>query len=83
MGMLVVAEGVETTEQMDTLRMLGCDVGQGFHWGRAMPSADAAACECGTTECRRPKKDARKFCPNNTKVRIVLPAVAGRDAQGA
>jgi EAL domain-containing protein (putative c-di-GMP-specific phosphodiesterase class I) len=30
MGMLVVAEGVETVEERDTLLELGCDLLQGF-----------------------------------------------------
>lgn len=34
MGMLVVAEGVETPEERDTLVELGCDLLQGYHLGR-------------------------------------------------
>jgi diguanylate cyclase (GGDEF)-like protein len=37
----VVAEGIELPEQWDTLRDLGCDLGQGFYFARPM-SADAA-----------------------------------------
>jgi diguanylate cyclase (GGDEF)-like protein/PAS domain S-box-containing protein len=36
----VVAEGIEYSEQWDTLRGLGCDLGQGFHFARPM-DADA------------------------------------------
>jgi EAL domain-containing protein (putative c-di-GMP-specific phosphodiesterase class I) len=35
----VVAEGVETPEQMDYVRRLGCERAQGFLLGRAMPLA--------------------------------------------
>ncbi|SFO44153.1 PAS domain S-box-containing protein/diguanylate cyclase (GGDEF) domain-containing protein [Sphingomonas sp. OK281] len=34
LGMPVVAEGVETSEQLDRLRAEGCDVVQGYHIGR-------------------------------------------------
>ena len=34
----VVAEGVETAEQMTWLRQLGCKYLQGFHFGRPMPA---------------------------------------------
>ncbi len=40
LGMTVVAEGVETTEQHQTLATLGADACQGFYFARAMP-ADA------------------------------------------
>ncbi|RFF29083.1 putative bifunctional diguanylate cyclase/phosphodiesterase [Wenzhouxiangella sediminis] len=36
----VVAEGVETTEQADQLTGLGCQMLQGFHFGRPMPLAE-------------------------------------------
>jgi diguanylate cyclase len=32
----VIAEGVETQRQADTLRLMGCDVGQGYFYGRPM-----------------------------------------------
>jgi EAL domain-containing protein (putative c-di-GMP-specific phosphodiesterase class I) len=33
----VVAEGVETAEQLGALRELGCDLAQGYHLGRPAP----------------------------------------------
>ncbi len=42
LGMEVVAEGVETREDWNLVRTMGCDLAQGFHIARAM-SADAVA----------------------------------------
>lgn len=39
LGIKVVAEGVETLEQADILRALGCDILQGFAFARPMPAA--------------------------------------------
>jgi diguanylate cyclase (GGDEF)-like protein/PAS domain S-box-containing protein len=36
LGLTVVAEGVESELHMQTLRRLGCDIGQGFHIGRPL-----------------------------------------------
>jgi diguanylate cyclase (GGDEF)-like protein/PAS domain S-box-containing protein len=38
LGKTVVAEGVETAEQLAVLRDLGCDLAQGFHIGRPQPA---------------------------------------------
>ena len=40
MGIRVVCEGVETTEQIDILRDIGCDLVQGYYYGRPMPIDD-------------------------------------------
>lgn len=41
LGMSTVAEGVETAEQVQILRGLGADVGQGYFFARPLPSAEA------------------------------------------
>ncbi|MBK5959064.1 hypothetical protein CCR97_12710 [Rhodoplanes elegans] len=39
LGMSTIAEGVETIEQQEILRAIGCTLGQGYLFGRAMPAA--------------------------------------------
>jgi diguanylate cyclase (GGDEF)-like protein len=43
LGKAVVAEGVESAEQLAFLRELGCDEIQGFHIARPMPAAEFTA----------------------------------------
>jgi diguanylate cyclase (GGDEF)-like protein/PAS domain S-box-containing protein len=42
LGLKAVAEGVETAGDLEELRRLGCDFGQGYYWSKPLP-ADAAA----------------------------------------
>jgi diguanylate cyclase (GGDEF)-like protein/PAS domain S-box-containing protein len=42
LGLEVIAEGIETTEQLALLREIGCSVGQGFLFDRAVPGDRAA-----------------------------------------
>lgn len=37
LGVMVIAEGVETSLQLSHLRRMGCTFGQGWHFGKAMP----------------------------------------------
>ncbi len=43
LGMVTVAEGVETEEQLELLRTLGCDLVQGYHLGVPLPAGEAMA----------------------------------------
>ena len=40
LGLEVVAEGIEEAEQARELRRLGCRIGQGFHFARAVPAGE-------------------------------------------
>jgi len=42
LGLVTVAEGVETREQAESLMWMGCDLGQGWLYGRPMPAEDLA-----------------------------------------
>jgi EAL domain-containing protein (putative c-di-GMP-specific phosphodiesterase class I) len=43
MGQTIVCEGVETGAQADLLARIGCDLLQGYHFGRPMPIDDLLA----------------------------------------
>lgn len=40
LGMIVLAEGIETSAQLEHLHNLHCDLGQGFLWSPAVPSGE-------------------------------------------
>ena len=42
-GISVVAEGIESAEQLAHLRRLDCQYGQGFYFSHPLPSAEAHA----------------------------------------
>ncbi len=42
LGMEIVAEGLETVEQVRAVRTAGCTLGQGFYFSRAVPDYLAA-----------------------------------------
>ena len=42
----VISEGVESDDQLDTLKDIGCDFIQGFIWGRPLPPEEAKKLVC-------------------------------------
>lgn len=43
LGMDLIAEGVETRNEAEALRSLGCEFGQGYFWAKPLPVAEATA----------------------------------------
>ena len=41
LNLKVISEGVETQEQLDTLKTIGCDYIQGYIWGKPLPPEEA------------------------------------------
>jgi EAL domain-containing protein (putative c-di-GMP-specific phosphodiesterase class I) len=41
LNMIVLAEGIETERQLQRLRELGCELGQGYLFSRAVPKEEA------------------------------------------
>jgi EAL domain-containing protein (putative c-di-GMP-specific phosphodiesterase class I) len=50
LGLVTVAEGVETVAQAETLAALGCEVAQGYLFGRPVSTAEAARLARAATE---------------------------------
>jgi EAL domain-containing protein (putative c-di-GMP-specific phosphodiesterase class I) len=55
--MIVVAEGIEDAQDWDYLAGLGCDVAQGWHIARAMPSHEVPAW-CAAWDAGRGQREA-------------------------
>jgi diguanylate cyclase (GGDEF)-like protein/PAS domain S-box-containing protein len=43
LGLRTVAEGIETRDQAETMLWLGCELGQGWYFGRPLPAEDIAS----------------------------------------
>jgi EAL domain-containing protein (putative c-di-GMP-specific phosphodiesterase class I) len=43
LNMTMLAEGIETTTQLERLRNFGCELGQGFLWSAAISNDDVPA----------------------------------------
>jgi PAS domain S-box-containing protein len=55
LGLKTIAEGIETQEQADLLLRLGCDIGQGWHYGLPAPAEQLSS----VIGMRRPRAVSR------------------------
>jgi EAL domain-containing protein (putative c-di-GMP-specific phosphodiesterase class I) len=44
LGLKIIAEGIETAEQLKILQNLNCDLGQGYYFQKAVPAQDLVQC---------------------------------------
>ena len=69
LGHAIVAEGVETAEQAETLRRLGCDFVQGFYFAPPLAEAHAQLLAEGS-------ETFAPFRPSGDKLRAAWPRVS-------
>jgi EAL domain-containing protein (putative c-di-GMP-specific phosphodiesterase class I) len=63
LGIEVVAEGIETLEQVALLQSLACGKAQGYLFSRPARPTRSRSCCCGTARCgrrQRPPPEARR-----------------------
>lgn len=70
----VVAEGVETEDQLEVLRSLGCDEYQGYYRGKPLPPEQFEQC---LRDAKRPRSDRPVFHPQPSAVRVSPHEVNG------
>ncbi len=75
LGLTTVAEGVETAEEAEMLRWLGCELGQGWLFGRPVPSEGIAE---AMEKCRQ---FATERQPSSTMGRVSVGTMDGFPAQ--
>jgi diguanylate cyclase (GGDEF)-like protein/PAS domain S-box-containing protein len=74
-GLVTVAEGVETSEQLNQLRSLGCERAQGYLWSPAMPPALALEwieAHSRTVSVSRRDRGPASPAPDGTRRRVLL-----------
>jgi diguanylate cyclase (GGDEF)-like protein/PAS domain S-box-containing protein len=82
LGMEAVAEGVEAAHQLELLRSLGCEYGQGFYFSGAVDASRAgkmvgfAACVCGTVS-----QELTTKVSSTTHTRVEVPKLGRRGAR--
>ena len=84
LGLDTVAEGIETVEQRDLLRELGCEHAQGFWWSPAVPLAELARRTATSRAVPVVGRDARRTATVAAIAAVAAPAVpAGPASAGS
>ncbi|MGA7856522.1 MAG: EAL domain-containing protein [Terracidiphilus sp.] len=73
LGLKTVAEGIETQEQADMLVRLGCEMGQGWHYGRPAP-AEQLSSVIGLRRPRAVSRGSHEGAGNSVNCREGLPS---------
>jgi len=79
MGIDVVAEGVETEEQMEAAATLGCGYAQGFYFTEPIPADEIEVCSRGP--CRR-RSDGFPHVQTTDTVVVVKEGTTQREQGG-
>lgn len=73
LGKSTTAEGIETPAQLRFVRALGCELGQGFWFGRPMPADDATALlRRGGLEAGAPRPPGSRAAHSPARGRVLL-----------
>jgi diguanylate cyclase (GGDEF)-like protein len=81
LGKSTTAEGIETPEQLRFVRALGCELGQGYYFGRPVPADEASAMlERGGTDGPSPLPPAPRAAQSHARGRVLL--VGPEDPRG-
>ena len=83
-GLTTIAEGVETVQQLNELRTIGCEQGQGYLWSPPLPANEAECWIRARSEepdLVPPRRISVPGCPNQLSRRILIveddPALRG------
>lgn len=76
LGIRVIAEGIETAEQLELIRGISCDLGQGFHWSRAIPLDQLIGLSTGIEEESRATEPITRRGPRGRSAQASIESSA-------
>ena len=83
LGIRVLCEGVETAEQVEILRGLGCSYVQGYFYSKPVKSEEFIETYCGIREGGKAYYDTLYACEVDARARRELGKAEGKDASSA